>query len=460
MISSTLTMSGALHARLQQHLFPGDGLEAAAILVCSRIPGPRTRLLVRDLVEVPYSECRRTVESITWPGHCLETAIDQGESQRLSLVLIHSHPGGRLRFSEVDDASDNQVVPCLQQAYTATHGTAIMVSDGTILARLYDHGMQYTFIEMVSVIGDEIRLFWGSDQGQKQGSPRPMAFTSGMTNELAKLSCVIVGVSGIGSIIAEQAARLGFGEVRLIDFDWIEFKNLNRILNSTLEHAKAKSMKVEVLADAIESFRGEGVAQAYGVSINTMEAVLAASQADVLFCSVDSFEGRQIADLLGSSFLLPLFDVGVSISTRKVVGGLAVAEVTGRIDYIQPGGSSLADRGVYTEEDLRNEHLSRVSPEIHAELVKTGYIRGAIKQAPSVISLNMRAGSTVLNEFIARCYPFRLESNRRYARTIFYLAACEEEYFAEDNFQASTSPVFARGAEEPLLGIHALGKPS
>lgn len=456
MISSTLTMSGTIHARLRRHLFPGDGLEAAAILICSRIPGPRTRLLVRDVVEVPYTECRRGIDSITWPGHFLEIAIDHGESQRLSLVLLHSHPGGQLRFSDIDNVSDGRVVPCLQQAYKAMHGTAIMVSDGAVLARLYDNAMQCTFVEMVSVIGDEIRLFWGS----LQGAPRPMAFTSGMRNELGKLSCVIVGVSGIGSIIAEQAARLGFGEVRLIDFDWIEFKNLNRILNSTIEHAKAKSLKVEVLADAIEAFRGEGVAQAYGVSINTMEAVLAASQADVLFCAVDSIDGRQIADLLGSSFLLPLFDVGVSISTRKAAGGVAVAEVTGRIDYIQPGGSSLADRGVYTEEALRNEHLSRVSPETHDELVKTGYIRGAIEQAPSVITLNMRAGSAVLNEFIARCYPFRLEPNRRYARTIFYLAACEEEYVAEDEFQASPSPVFARGSEEPLLGIHALVKPS
>lgn len=460
MISSTLTMSGTIHARLRRHLFPGDGLEAAAILVCSRIPGPRTRLLVRDVVEVPYAECRRGTDSINWPGHFLEMAIDHGESQQLSLVLLHSHPGGRLRFSDIDDVSDGHVMPCLQQAYKAMHGTAIMVSDGAVVARLYDDAMRCTFIEMVSVIGDDIRLFWASDQGEKHGAPRPMPFASGMRNELGKLSCVVIGVSGIGSIIAEQAARLGFGEVRLIDFDWIELKNLNRILNSTLEHAKAKSMKVEVLADAIKSFRSEGVAKAYGVSINTMEAVLAASQADVLFCSVDSFEGRQIADLLASSFLLPLFDVGVSISTRKVAGGLAVAEVTGRIDYVQPGGSSLADRGVYTEEDLRSEHLSRVSPETHAELLKTGYIRGAIEQAPSVITLNMRAGSAVLNEFIARCYPFRLEPNRRYARTMFYLAACEEEFFAEDDFQASPSPVFARGSEEPLLGIHALVKPS
>lgn len=460
MISTTLTMSGALHARLHRHLFPGDGLEAAAILVCSKIPGPRTRLLVRDLVEVPLADCSRRIDSVSWPGDYLEAAIDQGEAQRLALVLIHSHPGGRLSFSDIDDASDQRVVPCLQQAYSAMHGTAIMVSDGTVLARLYDESMQDTFVELVSVIGDEIRLFWGSHRGMKEGAPRPMAFGSEMRNELGKLSCVVIGVSGIGSIIAEQAARLGFGEVRLVDFDWIEFKNLNRILNSTLKHAEAKALKVEVLADAIEAFRGEGVAKAYGTSISTMEAVLAASQADVVFCAVDSVEGRQIADLLGSSFLLPLFDVGVAISTRKSANGLAVAEVTGRIDYVQPGGSSLADRSVYTNDSLHQEYVRRVSPETFSELVKTGYIRGSIEQAPSVITLNMRAGADLMNEFIARCYPFRLDPNRKYARKLFHLAACEEEYSSEDSFKASASPVFARGDEEPLLGIQALGRPS
>ena len=60
-----------------------------------------------------------------------------------------------------------------------------------------------------------------------------MAFTSGMTEWLGRLSVCVIGVSGTGSIVAEQLARLGFGEIILIDFDKIEERNLNRILNST-----------------------------------------------------------------------------------------------------------------------------------------------------------------------------------------------------------------------------------
>ena len=48
---------------------------------------------------------------------------------------------------------------------------------------------------------------------------RPVAFTSGMTNWLGRLSACVIGVSGTGSIVAEQLARLGLGEIILIDFD-------------------------------------------------------------------------------------------------------------------------------------------------------------------------------------------------------------------------------------------------
>src|ERR1035437_9970893 len=54
---------------------------------------------------------------------------------------------------------------------------------------------------------------------------------------------------------------------------------------------------------------------------------------------------------------------------------------------------------------------------------------------------NMRAASPCVNEFVSRPFPFRLESNRLYARTQFSLAACEEEHFSEDVFRSQ----YARG---------------
>ena len=99
MKNTTLAFAGTTHARLRQHLFPGDGFEAAAILLCTRTPDPRLRLLVRDVILVPHSACTsRRPDRIVWPGRYLEEAVEQGEQESLSLILLHSHPGGYFFF--------------------------------------------------------------------------------------------------------------------------------------------------------------------------------------------------------------------------------------------------------------------------------------------------------------------------------------------------------------------------
>lgn len=454
----TLSFAGGLHDRVRRHLFPGDDREAAAILVCTRTPGPRQRLLVRDAVLVPHEVCvLREPDRIIWPGLWIERAIDLAEAQDLSLVLIHSHPGGLFAFSEADDESDRRVIPGLFQSHGDIHGSAIMVPDGRVRARLYDADGATWASDLVSVIGDDITFIWS--ERDLLAAKRPTAFSSEMTRELGRLRAAVIGVSGTGSIIAEQAARLGFGGIDLIDFDRVEGRNLNRILNATRHDAEQLRLKVDMCADAITRYRGGAVASAVPASIATRKAVLAASQADVMFCCVDTLEGRQIADFMAQAFLLPLFDMGVVIPVRKDGEGVAIADVCGRIDYVQPGGSTLLDRHVYSPASLRAEYLRRIAPDAHIQELEAGYIKGMIEEAPSVITLNMRAAAAAMNEFIARAYPFRLEPNCRYARTTFSLAACEEDYVMEEDFVRSDLGILAYGGGEPLLGLPMLKLP-
>ena len=459
MRSTTLALSGASHAELRRHLFPGDGCEAAAILLCTRAPGPDLRMLVRDVLHVPYDACAyRERDRIGWPGRFLEAAIEQGEPEDLSLILLHSHPGGHFLFSEADDASDLITMQSLFQAYGDCHGSAIMTPDGAMRARIYRPDMKSLPVRLVTCSGDDIHFWWDKASSAEGPGPRPVAFTSAMTSELGQLTAVVIGVSGTGSVQAEQAARLGFGQVILIDFDRVKKRNLNRILNTTLADARAKRLKTETFAEAITSYRGHGCAVPITASINTREAVLAASGGDVLFCCVDTLEARYIADLIASAFLLPLFDVGVVIPVRNDGDEVSIVDAVGRIDYVQPGGATLGDRRVYTPESLRAEYLRSAAPEAHAREVEEGYIKGAVEEAPAVISLNMRAASASINEFILRSYPFRLDSNRGYARTLFSLAAGEEDFFDEDHFGTGTNPVLGRGNREPLLGLPALAE--
>lgn len=448
-----LTMTSAQHRQLLCHLFPGDGCEAAAILICARTPGPRVRLLVRDVLLVPHEDCKeRRSDYLQWPGLAIEEAIDRAGTKDLSLVLTHSHPGGLFDFSRQDDRSDQLTMPSIFQALGSLHGTAIMTPDGAMLARLYTPELATIPVNSVTVVGDDLTWWWAD----RRFSPRPVAFTGEATEELARLSACVIGVSGTGSLVAEQLARLGFGQVILIDFDKVERRNLNRIINSTMEDATEQRPKVLAFAEAVARYRGEGVAVPVTASILSREGVLSASQADVLFSCVDTLDGRQVADLICSSFLIPLIDIGVSIPTRRSGSGVAIAEVCGRIDYVQPDGPSLQDRGVYDPASLRAEYLRRTAADAFREEVLAGYLRGINEEAPAVISLNMRAASAAVLEFIARAHPFRHEPNSACVRTEFSLASNEEEYISKAAFNAPASAPIARGALEPLLGMPAL----
>ncbi len=454
----TLTMTQQVHSQLRQHLFPGDGKEAAAVLVCTQVPGRRLRLLVRDVVSVPHEKCsRRDAVSLTWPSEYIEKAIDLAEPGQSSIILLHSHPGGMPEFSLVDNRSDLEIIPSIFQACGSLHGTAVMLPNGVVFARMYTPQMKVVPVDLVSMVGPDLNFWWNKDCSRP--AARPMAFTSQMTEELAGLTACVIGVSGTGSIVAEQLCRLGFGRVIVIDHDRVETKNLNRILNTVKRDAEKNLAKVEVFAERANQYRDLKYVAPVDADVLTRKAVLAAAQADVLFCCVDTLRARSVADLLCKAFLLPLFDVGVAIPTRATPGnGRAIDEATGRIDYVDPTGSSLLDRGVYTSATLAAEALAEADPQAHADQIRRGYIDGVPEQAPAVIALNMRATSACVMEFIARAYPFRHEANTRYARTRFMLAECVEEYIAEEEFTSSPSPHLARGDEQPLLGMPILSE--
>src|SRR5262245_2282150 len=106
MSESTIRMTPSTRDALRAHLFPGDGLEAAALMLCTVARASRTKYLVRDMVLVPHQACQRQRDALTWPGQFVEEALAKAEDQGLAIIAVHSHPGGLLDFSPADDASD------------------------------------------------------------------------------------------------------------------------------------------------------------------------------------------------------------------------------------------------------------------------------------------------------------------------------------------------------------------
>ncbi|GEK44222.1 ThiF family adenylyltransferase [Acinetobacter johnsonii] len=433
---------------LKHHLFPGDGLEASAIVLasCNKIKD-QIIFLVQDILLVPHSECKRTVDYLTWPGKYIEEAIEKGEENNLSIFLMHSHPSGFNHFSTADDESDQRVIPCIFAAYNQLHGSIIVTPDGKLTGRFYDKNLSHQYIDKFLIVGQDIALI------TPQSSSKVMPFSADMTESLKNFKVGVIGASGTGSIVIENLARLGVGHLVLIDDDVIEYKNLNRILNSTIQDAENQKSKVKVLADVINQYRSDVVLTALDSKIGTQQAILEVATCDVLFSCVDTVSARMYVDLVGEYFLLPVFDIGVTIPTGSKDGKPFITEVCARLDYIQPHRSSLKDRKVYTPDSLRAEYLKETSPDIYEKQLKEGYFKGVHEEAPSVISLNMLAASFCINEFIARTFLFRQENNSNYARTVICLGANETEYLREDNFTSTSRVNVGKGITTPLLGM-------
>jgi hypothetical protein len=414
-----LRLTGGQHAALRSHLFPGDGKEAVALALCGRRVGTSQHVLtVRRLVPVPHDQCSiRTRKRVTWPTDLLPPLLEEAARRHLAVVKFHSHPGNLAEFSEVDDQSDGELFSSVHGWLDddLPHASVVMLPDGQMFGRAVEADGQYAPLSSVAVAGDDIS-FWHQADGDEEESDvlasHQQLFGDGTLRRLRQLSVAVVGCSGTGSIVVEQLARLGVGQLTMVDPDRVERRNLNRIVNATGEDARENRFKVHVLARRIEEM-GLGT-EVLPLPLNLVDpvAVKAVAECDVAFGCMDGVEGRHVLNMLAVFYLLPYFDVGVRLEAD---GDGGIDEVCGTVHYMQPDQSSLLARGVYTIDELQAEALRRVDPKEYGERLKANYLKGVRVDRPAVISVNMQLASMAVNEFLARLHPYRHDPNAEFA---------------------------------------------
>ena len=450
---ATLSLTGRQHAELKAHLFPDDGCEAVAIALCGRRRGEgRHRMLVRRLVPVPYEECSaRTPRLVTWSTAMLPPLLDEADRNGLAVFKIHGHRNTS-PFSTVDDRADRDLFPSVHAwANEGPHGSAIMFADGRMIARTVDDRGRFRPLASVNVVGDDLS-FWPSTN-RAVAVPEfarrvAQTFGAGTYERLRGLRIAVVGCSGTGSPLIEQLARNCVGTLVLVDPDRVEEKNLNRILNATMDDARRARLKVDVAARAVGAMGLGTLVETFPTSLFDPDAVRAVAGCDLVFGCMDSVDGRHLLNKLATFYLLPYFDLGVKLEAD---GRGGVDQVCGTVHYVQPGGSSLLSRHVYTMEQVRAAGLYRTDPAAYRAQLDDGYIRGVQEDRPAVVQLNSLLASLAVNEFLARLHPYRLDPNAEYA--VHRLSISHGIYEHEDD--GEPCPVLSRhvgrGDVHPLL---------
>ena len=369
---------------LRKDLFASAPNEGAALLLAgyAEVDG-RTRLLVRESFVVPQEGyVRQEPMCISISPTFIAPLLRRARRDGLSLILSHTHPfANEAHFSSVDDEGERQLFPVLfSRAGGRPHGSLLLAAQDC-KARIWTReGTEPRGFAPVSEVGRDLKIY---------DSNRPNVFpTSGVFDRsirafgeegqaaLASLCVGIVGLGGLGSIVAEQLAHLGVGEFLLLDPDTVEQSNLNRVVGSTATDLGRP--KVEAASDMIRRINPNArVAAVRGDVLNVSDSRKLICCDFVLSCT-DTHGSRAVVNQIAYQFLTPAIDMGVRIAAK----GEKTQVMAGRVQMLAPGLPCLVCQNLLDPEEVRRDLLSEKARS------QDQYIVGAAVPQPAVISLN------------------------------------------------------------------------
>ena len=395
----TLTIRREDYATLRDIVLSAAPLEGAAYLLCgeSRSEG-EVRLLVREVVPVQDDDYlvreryRLSIRSQSYARIAKHAAASGG-----SVLFIHSHPGGDGVPSPQDDREDPGLMDFFESRVAdRVHGSGVIGATPEWTARVFVDG-EWQRIDTIRIIGQRFAFLRHPDADVLEipqfFDRQVRAFGPDLQRLLKTLHVGIVGAGGIGSIVADQLARLGVGEVSLFDHDALSATNVTRVYGSTT--ALENEPKAKILADHLKAIGLGTDVHPHPFSILAETTAKELRACDVVFGCTDKEAPRAILNSLALYYLIPVFDLGVKISSTDGV----IESIDGRITILTPGAACLYCRGRITAETIRLESLT---DDERTSLAKEGYAPELPDHDPAVITFTTAVATKALTEFLNR----------------------------------------------------------
>lgn len=447
---------------LSEHLFPGDGKEAVAFILCGHVKrNNKWILLAHEVIPLSYDECvERKANFVRWKTTELTPVLDRAEKENLAIVKVHCHPKGYDKFSDIDNESDKDLFPSIYgwSNNNLPSLSVILLPDNKLVARHVSDTGQFSEVP-VTVIGDEVKHYPTQNISSKKISAfeqRNLQVFGGFTRDvLSKMRVAVIGCSGTGGPVIEELNRLGIGELCLFDPDVVEHKNLNRITNTKKSDADQQKFKVDAIKDNLKEIGLSTKVSAFSGSIFEPELVNEIATCDFIFGCVDSAEARVLLNRISNFYLIPYIDIGICLDAD---GSGGVTNISGKVAYFQPGLSDHLTRRSVLSSTLEAESLKRDSPKEYEDRLNEGYIKGVVENSPAIIPVNTYASSLAVMEFLARVHDYRNEPNMRFSQQTFCFVNNFVEQKSEKDFLGSKASVkyLGRGDIELLLDMPSL----
>lgn len=443
---SGIRFPSPVYGHLAATLLDAHGVESCAIAYAYYIPGADA-WIVADASPVPDGayERRDRISAVLKAEYLLEVA-NRSRVTGMAAILIHTHPDclAHPAFSATDDDGEAQLAPYFaRRGAPVPHAALVIGADGCRARRLGSN-------DEIKVWEVGQRLFLhspGPDGAELQREDRQVrAFGEPGQRLLKSLRYGVIGAGGTGSLACQQLAHLGAMDVTVIDPDDVEITNLNRLVGSGL--GDVGTPKVEVAARMIRAINPEAHVTALQADIVDAHVADLLPTFDFVLLCTDSHASRAVVNQAAHQYLVPVIDMGVSITATDHT----ITHVTGRVQMIAPGLPCLTCTGALDGMAILRELQT---PEQRAA---DPYVQGVREPQPAVISINSTVTSLALTMLLGAVTP--VPTRPRYltydglrGRVSEMAAASHPECIVCSNAGAS-----AKGATWPLPVRRAYAK--
>jgi molybdopterin/thiamine biosynthesis adenylyltransferase len=416
----TMTLQEDHLNELKKTLLQPDGKERVAILLCGSAEikddpwdgGSEFRFLSKQIIVVDEQDILLNTEHlVNWDTKTLRKAMKIAKEQELQLCLVHSHPPGSYKFSEIDDQNERELFKIMYSRNSGhkPHMSLIITQDEVLVARACTSNLVYYPIDFIRTIGNRYHFYYpnkSSFLAREEFNRQQLAFGPSLGADLSKLRIGIVGCGATGSATAHLLARLGVGQLLLMDKDIIERSNLSRLHGPNSANADIGSNKAKAMASFISGI-GIGCRVRYLVNwVSDEDCRDAMKNCDVVFGCTDDNSGRIVLNRFSAFYLIPVIDMGIVIDPPK--GGSSIMEaLQARVTVLQPENTCLICRKVVDLKLAREEQLKRGNPEGFIRQKEEAYVTGEQNPSPAVITFTTEVATMAVNEFLNRITGFK-----------------------------------------------------
>lgn len=395
--SCDILVTAGLHQRIMEHLFPGDRDEHGAVLRAGIVRnGSSIRLLVQHVQPAEfgtdYVPGRYGYRALT--PTFIHREILRCRDSRLAYLAVHNHGSDRhVEFSRVDLDSHERGYPALLDIGRGVPVGALVYGKRSVAADIWLPGGSRRTLGSYRVIGHKITRLYAQqcrdDESDTEHDRQVRMFGTAGQSVLRASRVAVIGLGGVGSLVAEYLARLGVGNLVLIDPDEIESSNLSRVVGATRVDVESGQLKIQIAVRHVREMAIDAVLEPIAGDVARPSIAQVLRDCDFIFLAADSMRARLVTNALAHQYLIPVVQMGAKIR-RRDDGQLE--DVMCAVRHVRPGTGCLWCNGLIDPTQLAIEAKS------DSERKEQAY--GVQEPNPSVISLNAVAAAHAVNDFL------------------------------------------------------------